>query len=275
MNKIGFVGYGNMGGTMLRALLKTGSIPEDKVIVFTRTKEKLNKFAADFPKVEIAKDLSDLGPKCDRLFICTGTGEVKHVLTELLKYMPANTHVISITGTIEIVCLESIFGGRITKIMPTMISDVGEGVTLVCHNAKALPGDKEFIRLAFGKIGRVKEISENQFDLAADLTSCAPAFFAAILQNFTITAMKHGNFDKNELINLIVPTCYGTAKLIMEKKVEYEDLISRVATKGGISEEGVKVLNNHLPETFEELLTVTLEKRLKTKKFMREQYGVY
>jgi pyrroline-5-carboxylate reductase len=44
MNKIGFIGFGNMGGTMLKALLKTGSIPEDQVIVFTRTKEKLKNF---------------------------------------------------------------------------------------------------------------------------------------------------------------------------------------------------------------------------------------
>jgi pyrroline-5-carboxylate reductase len=274
MGKIGFIGFGNMGGTMLKALLKVGSIPEDKVIVFTRTREKLKNFVADYPKVEVARGLSDLGLKCERVFICTGTREVKQVLTELVRYLPENAHVISITGTIEVRCLESIFGGRITKIMPTMVSEVGEGVTLVCHNTKALPEDKEFIRLAFGKIGRVKEISEDQFDLAADLTSCAPAFFAAILHNFAKIAMQHGDFDANELKDLILPTCYGTTKLLMERKIDYEDLISRVATKGGISEEGVKVLNSHLPETFDELLSVTLEKRRMAKKIVREQYGV-
>jgi pyrroline-5-carboxylate reductase len=274
MSKIGFIGYGNMGGTMLRALLKAGAIPEDKVMVFTRTPDKLKDFIIDHPRVEVARSLTDLGSKCQRVFICTGTKEVKPVLSELVAYLPQEAQVISITGTIEIKCLESIFKGRITKIMPTMIFEVGEGVTLVCHNVKVPPEDKDFIHSAFGKISRVKEIREDQFDLAADLTSCAPAFFAAILQNFAETARKHGDFTADEIKELILRTCYGTAKLLLEKKTGFSELISKVATKGGISEEGVKVLNSRLPETFDELLNVTLDKRRKTKKLMRQEYGV-
>jgi pyrroline-5-carboxylate reductase len=274
IGKIGFVGFGHMGSTMLRALLINQAIPQDKVIIFTRTQEKIKGFITDYPEVEVAGSLTGLGQKSGRVFICTGTREVKPVLTELAGYLPGDSHVISITGTIEMICLESIFGGRISKIMPTMISEVGEGVTLVCHNSRVTPEDKEFIHSAFGKIGRVKEIREDQVDLAADLTSCAPAFFAAIIHHFTDAAGKHGDFNENEIKNLILPTCYGTAKLLLNCTMDYEGLISRVATKGGISEEGVKILDRRLPEAFNELLTVTLEKRLKTKKLMREQYGL-
>lgn len=274
MGKIGFIGFGNMGGTMLRALLRFGAIPEDEVIVFTRTNERLKDFVADHQRVEVARSMSDLGSKCERVFICTGTREVKQVITELVTYLPEGAHLISIAGTIEIKCLESIFEGKITKIMPTMISEVGEGVTLVCHNNKVQPEDKGFISFAFGKISRVKEVGEDQYDLAADLTSCSPAFYAAILQNFVDAAMKHGDFEVEELKELILPTCYGTAMLLLEGRTDFDNLISRVATKGGITEEGIKVLNSHLPELFNELLTVTLDKRQKTKKLMREQYGL-
>jgi hypothetical protein len=47
-----------------------------------------------------------------------------------------------------------------------------------------------------------------------------------------------------------------------------------VATRGGITEEGIKVLDHGLPDIFDEMLTVTLSKRRKTKKLMREQYGL-
>ena len=238
MGKIGFVGFGNMGSTMIRALLKAGAIPENNVMVFTRTREE------------------------------------KSVLTKLISYLPEDAHVISITGMIEIKCLESIYKGRITKIMPTMVSEVGEGVTLVYHNNRALPEDKEFIRAVFGKIGKVKEIREGQFDLAADLTSCAPAFYAAMLNNLVEVAKRHGDFKVDELIELVLPTCYGTAKLLLETKADFNGLISRVATKGGISEEGVKILDRELPKTFDELLNITLSKREKVKKQMREQYGL-
>jgi pyrroline-5-carboxylate reductase len=274
MSKTGFIGFGNMGGTMLKALLRAGSISENKVIVFTRTREKLKELVTNYPELEVASNLSELGPKCERVFICTSTREVKPVLIELAVSLPENAHVISITGTIEMRCLESRYNGPITKIMPTMISEVGEGVTLVCHDSRVRPEDKEFIHTAFGKIGKVKEMREDQLDLAADLTSCGPAFFASILRNFTDAAGKHGDFNEDELKELIFPTCYGTAKLLMEKKGDFDDLISRVATKGGISEEGVKILDKKLPGTFDELLTVTLDKRQKTKKMMRQQYGL-
>jgi len=272
MYKIGFVGFGNMGGTMLRALLKARAIPQDDLVVFTRTREKLKSLVTAYPKVKVARSISDLGSKCKRVFICTGTGEVKAVLTELNACLHA--HVITIAGTLEMKCLESIYKGRITKIMPTMIYEVGEGVTLVCHNSKVLPVDKEFIRSAFGKIGSVKEIREEQFDLAADLTSCAPAFYSAILKNLVQVARKRGDFKEDELNKLVLPTFYGTAKLLLKTRADYAGLISRVATKGGISEEGVKVLDKELPKTFDELFNVTLGKREKTKKQMREQYGL-
>jgi pyrroline-5-carboxylate reductase len=60
----------------------------------------------------------------------------------------------------------------------------------------------------------------------------------------------------------------------MDQKTDFADLISRVATKGGITEEGVKILDRELPAIFDELLTVTLAKREKIKQQMRQQYGI-
>ncbi len=188
MNKIGFIGYGAMGSIMLKALLDAKAIPQNRVILTNRTLDKLKGFSEKYPKVEIAKSVPELAAKCERVFICTSTGVVKQILEELVRYLPENAHVITITGVIEMKCIESIFPGRITKIMPTQIAEVGEGVTLLCHNKKALAEDKEFLRTAFGKIGVVKEVEERQFDLATELTSCSPAFYAAICGNLAETA---------------------------------------------------------------------------------------
>jgi pyrroline-5-carboxylate reductase len=274
MNKIGFIGYGNMGGTLLRALLGAGALPAAQVIVFTRTSAKLKDLNIAYPAVAVARSLPELASQCDRVFICTGTREVQPVLTELAGHLPTGAHIISIAGTIEIRCLESIFKGKITQLMPTLIAEVGEGLTLVRHNARVLPADKAFLEVALSKIGRVREIREDRFDLAADLTSCAPAFFADILRAFVAAARRHGDFTDAELREMIIPTCYGTAKLLMDQNIEFDGLISRVATKGGITEEGIRILDRSLPAAFDELLTVTLAKRLKSKKLQRRQFGL-
>lgn len=192
MQKIGFIGFGSMGSVMIKALLDAGVIREEEVIVTTRTREKLNEFMKRYPRVEIASSVTKLAAKCERVFICTGTYDVKGVLVELAHCLPPDAHVITITGNIEIKAVESIFAGKVTKIMPTQLCEIREGVTLVCHNSRVLPQDKEFIDLAFRALGKVKDIEESQFDLGADLSSCAPAFFASILRNLADVAKRHG-----------------------------------------------------------------------------------
>jgi pyrroline-5-carboxylate reductase len=274
MNKTGFIGFGAMGSIMVEALVRTKAIPENEIVLNTRTPEKLKAFAAAHPQIEVAKSVRELIESCSRIFICTGTKEVKAVLKEVVRYAAAEVHVITITGAIELKCLENVFSGAITRIMPTQIAEVGEGVTLVLHNAKVSPENRAYIVKAFGKIGKVIEITESQMDLAADLSGCAPAFYAAIMQNLVTVAQKHGGLTPEQVKEISLATLYGTAKLMLEKGIDFTTFIQRVATPGGITEEGVKILDRTLPAVFEEVLTTTMTKRVNIRAQMRAHYGV-
>lgn len=271
MGKIGFIGFGAMGGVLAKALIERKAILEKNVILTTRTPAKLKDFITHHSEIEVADSIRELVQKSDRVFICTGTREVKAVLTELAK-LSKDIHIITITGAIDMECLESVFPGRISRIMPTQIAEVGEGVTLLCHNAKTLPEDHEFLTSAFGKIGKVKEITEEQMDLAANLSSCAPAFYAAIMQNLTETARNHGSLTSEEIKEICLATAYGTFKLLSEKDINFAVFVRRVATPGGITEEGVKILDSTLPDIFDEVFNATLAKRRKIKQEIRKQY---
>jgi pyrroline-5-carboxylate reductase len=56
--------------------------------------------------------------------------------------------------------------------------------------------------------------------------------------------------------------------LLHEKRFGFDELIARVATKGGITEEGLKILDEHLPFVFDELLETTLNKHQRVKSTM-------
>ncbi|HEY8390812.1 MAG TPA: pyrroline-5-carboxylate reductase dimerization domain-containing protein [Clostridia bacterium] len=43
--------------------------------------------------------------------------------------------------------------------------------------------------------------------------------------------------------------------------MNFQDVISRVATKGGITEEGIKVFEKTLPQVFDEMFEQTLNRR--------------
>jgi pyrroline-5-carboxylate reductase len=274
MNKTGFIGFGAMGSIMVEALLSAKALTENEIILNTRTPEKLKAFAAAHPRIEVVRSIRELAVKCHHVFICTGTKETKTVLEEIAHQSYPDVHIITITGVIELKCLESVFSGAVKRIMPTQIAEVGEGVTLVLHNAKVNIADRSFISDIFSKIGKVKEITESQMDLAADLSGCAPAFYAAIMNNLAQVALKRGVLGAEVIKEISLATLYGTAKLMLEKDIDYQDLINRVATPGGITEEGVKILDRTIPSVFDEVLTTTIGKREKIRALMRAQYGV-
>ncbi|MGI6668152.1 MAG: pyrroline-5-carboxylate reductase dimerization domain-containing protein [Acetivibrionales bacterium] len=118
------------------------------------------------------------------------------------------------------------------------------------------------IESLLGNIGRVWRIDERDFDFASTFTSCGPGLFAAIFQELVETGLRYTNsFGKEEITEMILQTLHGTSRLMLEKKLGFRDVILRVATKGGITEEGVKVIGKGLPRVFDEMLGQCMNKR--------------
>jgi len=107
--------------------------------------------------------------------------------------------------------------------------------------------------------------------VAADLTSCAPGMIAAIFQNFVDGGLKHSNLSPESAYEMVISTLFGTAKLLREKNMKFSEMISRVATKGGITEEGVKVINDGLPAIFNDVFNKTLTKHEHLKKMVSQE----
>lgn len=59
---------------------------------------------------------------------------------------------------------------------------------------------------------------------------------------------------------MLVETMLGTAMLLQKDQLDFDQLIDQVATKGGITEEGLRVLDKTLPAGFDELFAMTASK---------------
>jgi len=272
MKKIGFIGYGSMGSVILNGFLDSGILKPFNLTVSTRTKSKLAEFEKIYPEVEIADNNVQTAQHSDIIFIFTGTSEVKQVIEEINNYLSQETHLIYISAALGIDRVGSIFDGKITKVIPSITSEVREGFSLICHQESVTAEESEFVNELFRSIGDVKIVDEADLDVGADITSCSPAFIAKIFQEFSIEASKNSNFSREETEEMIISTLYGTSKLLYEKGYGIENLISAVATKGGITEEGIKVLGTELPELFSELFKTTIKKHQHIHRELEEQY---
>jgi len=260
MGKVGFIGCGSMGSMLADGFLRAGIIVPEKIIISNRSATKLEALANRWKGVTVSSDNRRVARESDLLFICVKPLDVLPVLQEIRPDLSIVAHLCSIAGCVTIDDIERQFPGPVTKVIPSLTSEVKEGISLVCHNAKVSESQKERLQNLLAAIGKAVPIKETDFEVAADLTSCAPGMIAAIFDNFVQAGIRHSEIPSDVAYRMVVSTLFGTAKLLTERGIDFGEMIRRVATKGGITEEGVKVLNRHLPAVFDDVFRSTLSK---------------
>jgi len=271
--KVGFIGFGSMGGVLLRSLLRFGALIEQEVIVSTRSREKLSGFISKYPGLEVMHSNAELAEKCHTIFICVRTEDVKNVIEEIKPSLVEDAHIVYISGGLTIGNVAKIYDGKISKVIPALTCGTRNCIILVHHNEKVTEDNSMRLERCLSKLGTIKVVEEDQFEAGADITSCAPAFMAAMMKCFAAVAVKHSSFSAEEAEEMVRTTMLGTATLLTRRKIPFDSLIDRVATGGGITEDGIKVLDEKLPDLFDEMFAATLAKNDTIKASLDEQYG--
>jgi len=263
--KIGIIGCGSMGKMIFSKFIESKIVPESNIFISNRTYEKIKDLKTIYPQLNICKDNMEPAKNADLLFICVKPSEIKTVLLEIFEKIKNNCHIISLNGSVLFGQMEQMCAGRkISKVIPSVTAEVNQSVTLICHNAHVNDDDKNDLKTLLECFGTIIEIPETEIGMGSELTSCMPGFIGAIFKVITDEAEKHTSIDKKDIINMIIKTLYGTGKLLLEKNITFDQLISRVATRGGITEEGTKIIETEMPKIVNELFEKTLKKRKRT-----------
>lgn len=271
MKKIGFIGYGNMGKVLLNSFLERKSINSANIYIFNRTMEKLNTLSLNYPDINILNSIEEVSNNVELIFICTSTYSVKEVI-EKININP-KLHIVLINAGIEISSIETIHKGKITRIIPTMTSEVFVGYNIICHNKIVNKDDRQYMEELFNSIGEVVELSENQFAAGSDLTSCAPAIISEMHNLYIKAISQKSNIPENVAEKMFKATLIGTQHLLEKTGETAQELINRVATKGGSTDAAVNILREQLPNTFIKMLNATLESHTIREKHTRNQFN--
>jgi len=271
---IGIIGYGSMGKMIFSKFAQSNNINPSNLYISNRTFEKIKDLNTIYPNVNICKNNIELVNKVDMLFICVKPLEIKTVLNEIINNIKNNCHIISLNGSVLFNQLEKIcVNNKISKVIPSVTAEINQSVTLVSHNNLVKNEDKNKLNILLECFGSVIEIPENELGMGSELTSCMPGFIGSIFKVITEEAEKHTKINKNDIVKMVIETMYGTGKLLMDKNMSFDELINRVATKGGITEEGVKIIEKKLPETINEMFEKTLEKRKITMEKAKDDFN--
>ncbi|WP_407463025.1 pyrroline-5-carboxylate reductase family protein [Methanobrevibacter sp.] len=299
--KIGVIGYGNMGSMIVNNILKLNLLLEDEeLIVSNRHLNKFESLIEEYPdeNLNITSDNTEIAKSCEKILISVETPQFKEVMDEIAPCLNENTHIIYTCAGLNFNHIKSFYDGKLSLVIPTLASTVTsnnaisslsrrKGVTLVKHNSKVELQERLFVEDLFNEFSYVKKIdnpiyfneeednlhpTDNELEISTILTSCAPAFLAIMIEKLAQTSSELAKVSKDEAEDMILKTIIGTALLKEDQALSNEEIINKVATKKGITQEGVDLLDKKLNKIDRELVKCLLNRFDEVKEDMNKTY---
>ena len=274
---IGIIGYGSMGKMLAENFLSAGIASKNSLFLANRTLSKLTEMEG---RAVICKSNIEAAENADYLFLCARPADIKIILEEITDSIKKDALVISLNGSVSFVQLEKILcktcGHKIAKMIPSVTAEINRSQSLVCYNKMVEAADKtglsEIINMPSNFIHQSIKLPENEIGMGSELVSCMPGFIASIFDVICQSAKKHTEISQEQIVQMVLKTVSATSELMLKKGMTFEDVVSRVATKGGITEEGAKVIYQGMPEVADLMFEKTLEKRRLTTKKAEELF---
>ncbi|GAB7015410.1 pyrroline-5-carboxylate reductase family protein [Methanogenium cariaci] len=257
--QIGIIGTGSMGCMLIRSFIRGGAAVPHHISASNRTPEARDAIARE-TGIGIADTNRTLARDADIIILCVRQPDVVPVMEEIKDLLTDDKLLISIASDVALSELEALTPARVVRVIPSVTSEHLKGVSLMVFSGRTTPADRELALSLFGAIATPVVIAEQNIEAYTTLTSCAPAFFAAMVHEFAQSATRMTGIPAAEAERLACETFIGTAALLETPGTTSPDIIRRVATPGGITEEGVNVLAHDFPAVCDEIFRATARK---------------
>lgn len=263
MSRVGIIGTGSMGSMLARKFAESGKVAAGDVFLSNRTPGKMNELAESYGFTACRNNREAAG-RSDLVFICVKPGDVRGVLEEIEPYLGSEKTIVSVASDITLKKLSEWSGIPAARVIPSITSESMAGISVIVPGEDLPQSRLDEVVSLFSGISSPYVTTEDKISLLSDITSSSPAIIASIIQQYAFAAARRGGISTEDALLLVTGTFTGTAKLVFEKNYDFDYLISRVATKGGITAEGIRVVEKEIPGVFDEVFSEMAGKHLYT-----------
>ena len=148
--------------------------------------------------------------------------------------------------------------------IPGVTAEINRSQTLIAYNQEVTEQDRKDLEILLSYIGNVIVLPEEELGMGSELVSCMPGFIATMFDVICNSAKKHTSISSEQIREMVLSTLSATGELMLAKKMDFEEVVERVATKGGITAVGADIIYERFPQVSDEVFEKTLEKRRMT-----------
>ncbi|MEH7157013.1 late competence protein ComER [Neobacillus drentensis] len=257
---IGIIGTGNMGRMLVEALIEGKAISPASMIITNRTKSKALLLKDRYRDIKVKSTPREVALESDLVFVCVKPLDVYKILDEMKLHLSPEKCLISITSPISTSQIEKKILCSTARVIPSITNRALAGVSLITYGENCSDVWKAKIEELITKISVPVHIDESITRAASDIVSCGPAFFSYLLQSFIKAAVKETKIDEKKATIMASEMIVGLGELLKQGHYTLATLQEKVCVKGGITGEGIKVLDNELGDVFEHIFQATQAK---------------
>lgn len=237
--QLGFIGCGNMGGSLVKAVAKAVDGKQIGVCDYCAEKAQALAYTCGVQATtanEIAKESK---------FVVLGVKpqNMQETLAPLQTALAENKEVVLITmaAGLSISAIQSFAGGNypVIRIMPNTPACLGAGMILYATKGVEKADEDAFLA-HFAKAGVLDKLPEDKIDAGSALSGCGPAYVYAFAEALADGAVECG-LPRDKANLYAAQTLLGSAKMLLEFG-HPADLKDAVCSPGGTTIAGLHAL---------------------------------
>ena len=238
--KYGFIGCGNMGGAIARALSKATS----SILISDRS-GKAKALASNLGITY--SDNQTIAATCQRIFLGVKphmkAGCLEPLRPALAEHQPL---LITMAAGLEIRQIETFAGAHlpIIRIMPNTPTAIGKGVIQYCCNDLVSAEMLESFLVDMRFCGLLDPLDETLIDAASAISGSGPAYLYVLMEALADGAVACG-IPRAKAIEYAAMTMVGAAEMVLQTGQHPGALKDAVCSPGGSTIAGLRALEQH------------------------------
>ena len=245
--KLGIIGAGNMGGTILKAAINSSYVNAYETNVYDISQEQIQKLTDMYP-VRVMESAARLVIESECILLAVKPQFMKGVLDEIQRHAKNKRFISIAAGWTQAMLAEGLnakdSNPQILRVMPNTPALVGAGYTAFCEETTFNSLSLNWAKGLFSCLGTVQTVSEKLFDAVVAVSGSSPAYVYMFIEAMADSAVKLG-MPRKMALQAAAQAVFGSAKMVLESTDHVAKLKDDVCSPGGTTIEAVQVLEEN------------------------------
>ena len=240
--KFAVIGVGNMAKSIISGII-SANIPVSSFYLFDKISAACDCYNGK-ENFYIQNDIISTVEKADCILLSVKPQNYNEILSEIKKATDYSQKLyISIgAGITSQSVSDALDGANVIRVLPNLPMTIGMGASVICKNDNVSKDNFSFVESIFASSGSTTIIDEKDMNAIIGVTSSSPAYVFKFINAIYMGAKAQG-LDTEGLLETVCDVVMGSAMLLKQSSDTPTELISKVASKGGTTEQALLKLD--------------------------------